>query len=60
MPEGLKGGKIMRTIKFHFAGFETIREYEDSVPDEEIEKDFQVWKKDIIKKNFESYWIDSL
>ena len=50
----------MRTIKFHFAGFETIREYEDSVPDEEIEKDYQLWKKDIIKKNFDSYWIDSL
>lgn len=50
----------MRTIKFYFSGFETIREYEDSVPDEEIEKDFQLWKKDIIKKNFESYWIDSL
>jgi len=50
----------MRTIKFHFAGFETIREYKESVSDKVIEKDFELWKKDIMKKNFESYWIDFL
>ena len=50
----------MRKIKFYFAGYENTREYKESVPDAEIEKDFQLWKKNIIKENFESYWIDSL
>lgn len=50
----------MRKIKFYFAGYETTREYKESVSDKVIEKDFQLWKKDIMKKNFESYWIDFL